>query len=60
MAIIEKPEGGTEFEEVDGVDGFLQKLRQRNERDLNTSKAQLDGYDKASRPNESKTIGDAE
>ena len=57
--IIEKPGDGTEFEEVDDVDGVLQKLRQRNERDLNTSKAQLDGYDKGGRSSETKLIGDA-
>ena len=56
--IVEKPGDGTEFEEVDDVDGFLQRLRQRNERDLNTLKAQLDGYDKGGRPSETTIIGD--
>ena len=55
---VEKPGDGTEFEEVDDVDGFLQRLRQRNERDLNTLKAQLDGYDKGGRSSETKIIGD--
>ena len=44
--IVEKPGDGTEFEEVDDVNGFLQRLRQRNKRDLNTLNAKLDGYDK--------------
>ena len=57
--IVEKPGDGTEFEEVDDVDVFLQDLRQRNERDLNTLKAQLDEYDKAGRSSKTKIIGDA-
>ena len=44
--IVEKPGGGAEFEEVGDANGSLQRLRQRNERDLNTLNAQLDGYDK--------------